>query len=142
MNPSEKVEEGWINARLIIEAQGKPEKYILENLEAIKTKLSQTKDVEVYDVKSESPHKSEGELVSALMDLGVLTKDAETLTSLVLTYGPSAVLIIEPKEIKLDFRQLQNMLNDVAGLLHAISQKNLQLSVQNYLVAKKVATKK
>jgi len=142
MDPSEKVEEGWINARLIIEAQGKPEKHVLRNLEAIKAQISSLTGVEVYDEKSEPPHVIKDSFVSALMDLGVVVKDIDLLMQLVLNYGPSAVLIVEPEEIKIDFRQLQNVFNDVANFLHAIAQQNFQLRVQNFNSAHKLATKK
>ena len=142
MNHEEKVEDGWINARLIIEAQGKPEKHVLKNLEAIKNQIDALEDVDVYDVKNEPATELKDGFISALMDVGVVVKDADFLMQLVLNYGPSAVIIIEPEEIKFDFRQLQNMLNDVANFLHAISQQNMTLRIQNYMAAKKLATEK
>lgn len=142
MNPTEKVEEGWINARLIIEAQGKPEKHVLNNLKAIHDQIVTLPDVDVYDVKNEPANEVKDGFVSALMDLGIVVKDADLLMQLVLNYGPSAVIIIEPEEIKIDFRELQNILNDVTNFLHTISQQNMTLRLQNHIAAQKLATKK
>lgn len=140
MDPSEKVEEGWINVRFIVEAQGKPESHVLNNLKAVKSQIASIKGVEIYDETQEDPQKISDQIFSALLDLGLVVEDVELLMQLVLRYGPSAVLVIEPETIELEFRQLQNVINDVTVFLHKLSQQNLKLRVQNYNLSKKDAT--
>ncbi len=141
MDPSELVEEGWINTRMIIEAQGKPEKHVIKNLNSLKDQMASLKGVEVYEEKMGEPNEEEDGLISALIDIGVVVKDLDTLMQLVLNYGPSATIIIEPEEIKVDFRELQNVINDVSNFLHQISQENFKLRVQNLAAAQKLKTK-
>lgn len=128
-----------INARMIIEAQGKPAEFVSESLRKLVLKMNSITGVEVYDEKHEPPVETEiksnqGRIFSGLADIGVRVKDFETLTALVIGFGPSSVIILEPDKIEISARELQNIMNDLAGVLHTLANANLDLRVKNYIM--------
>lgn len=128
-----------INARMIIEAQGKPAEFVSESLRKLVEKMNSISGVEVYEEKHESPvettiQSSQGKIFSGLADIGVKVKDFETLTALVIGFGPSSVIILEPDKIEISARELQNIMNDLAGVLHTLANANLDLRVRNYIM--------
>lgn len=130
---------GQINARMIIEAQGKPAEFVSTSLKKLTEKMREMHGVEVYEEKHEPPVETEikstqGKIFSGLADLGVRVKDFETLTTLVIGFGPSSVIILEPDRIEISARELQNIMNDLAGVLHHLANSNLDLRVKNYIM--------
>lgn len=128
-----------INARMIIEAQGKPAEFVSESLRKLVLKMNSITGVEVYDEKHEPPVETEiksnqGRIFSGLADIGVRVKDFETLTAVVIGFGPSSVIILEPDKIEISARELQNIMNDLAGVLHTLANANLDLRVKNYIM--------
>lgn len=130
---------GQINARMIIEAQGKPAEFVSESLKKLTEKMRSISGVEVYDERHEHPVETEiksdqGKIFSGLADVGVRVKDFETLTAIVIGFGPSSVIILEPDQIEISARELQNIMNDLAGVLHTLANANLDLRVKNYIM--------
>lgn len=135
MNP----EMEQINARMIIEAQGKPAEFVSESLRKLVAKMNSISGVEVYEEKHESPvettiQSNQGKIFSGLVDIGVRVKDFETLVALVIGFGPSSVIILEPDKIEISARELQNIMNDLAGVIHTLANTNLDLRVKNYIM--------
>lgn len=128
-----------INARLIIEAQGKPAEFVSESLKKLTEKMRSIEGVEVYNEKHEPPieaaiQSDQGKLFSGLVDVGVKVKDFETLTVLVLGFGPSSIIILEPDNLEISSREIQNVMNDLAGVLHNLANTTLDLRVKNYIM--------
>lgn len=121
-----------IKARLILESQGRPPEAVEKSLVDLVEKLKKVKDLEVFDVKPDKATPFEGEVFSALTDVGVKTEKFETLMQVVMNFGPSAVIILEPAKATLDSRDIQNALNDVATMVHTLSQVNLMEKMHNY----------
>lgn len=126
-----------INARFIIEAQGTPKEHVEKNLKELIEKLKTLPGIEVYDVKSDEV-KEHDNMFAGLADVGVYTKDTETLMSLVLGAGPSAVLILEPEKLTVTSRELQNIANDLSIILHNLAHANLNLRINNFMLEKLV----
>ncbi len=129
-----------INARLIIEAQGKPAEFVSDSLRKLIERMKALDGVEVRDEKHEAPIETEirsnqGKIFSGLVDVGVRVKDFETLTALVLGFGPSSVIILEPDKIEISSREIQNVMNDLAGVLHNLAGTTLDLRVRNYIMS-------
>lgn len=128
-----------INARLIIEAQGKPAEFVSDSLKKLVERMKSLAGVEVHDEKHEPPieteiQSSQGKIFSGLVDVGVRVKDFETLTAVVLGFGPSSVIILEPDRIEISSREIQNVMNDLAGVLHNLAGTTLDLRVKNYIM--------
>jgi len=131
--------EQKINARLVIEAQGKPAEYVKERLETHVAKIKEVPGAEVYEAKFDEASEVQEGLFSSLVDVGVKADNFETLAALVIGFGPSAIVIMEPDRIEITARELQNSLNDVAALLHNLAQSNLDLRVDSFITKARAA---
>jgi len=127
------VMEEPINARFIIEAQGKPKEFVEKSLRSHIEKMKAQPGVEIYDEKYGPPVTTKEGLFSGLADVGIKVKNFETISAMVLAYGPSAVVILGPEKIEITSREVQNTMNDIATILHTFAQANLDLKVKSYI---------
>lgn len=127
------VMEEPINARFIIEAQGKPKEFVEKSLRSHIEKMKAQPGVEIYDEKYGPPVTTKEGLFSGLADVGIKVKNFETISAMVLAFGPSAVVILGPEKIEITSREVQNTMNDIATILHTFAQANLDLKVKSYI---------
>ena len=111
-----------IRARLIIEAQGKPQKNVEDSLKNVVKQIEKVDSIEVFDIKSEPVILDRKiDLYSGLVDIGIETEKFESLFFVVLRFGPTAIIVLEPEKIEVEIGELQTTLNDMANILHALS---------------------
>ncbi len=121
---------GFIDARLILEAQGAPKEKVESSLARLVGELEKQDGITIYD-KNLKPVEDMGDgLLSALADLGVKFNNFESLISIVLNFGPSALLINEPAKVEITAGQLQNAVGDISMILRALARQNLGLKLQ------------
>ena len=116
-----------IEARFIIEAQGRPKSYVENALKELVERMKMVKGAEIFDEKWEKTEEIEKGIFSALVDVGVKAENFETFFALILGFGPSAVVLQKPEKLEISMRELQNVANDVINLLHAFAQANAKL---------------
>ena len=116
-----------IEARFIIEAQGRPKSFVENSLKKHIEQMKMVNGIEVFDEQWEKTEEIEEGLFSSLVDVGIRTKDFETFFAAVLGFAPSAVVIQKPEKVEVEIRQLQNVVNDVVGMLHTFAQVNAEL---------------
>ena len=116
-----------IEARFIIEAQGRPKSYVENALKELVEKMKMVKGAEIFDEHWEPTEEIEKNLFSGLVDVGVRVENIEVFFALILGFGPSAVVIQKPEKMEITMAQLQNVANDVINLLHAFAQANARL---------------
>lgn len=119
-----------IQARFIVEAQGKPESFVENTLKKHIEKMKGVKGIEVFDVKNEPVEKADGGFFSALVDVGVRTQDFETFVAALLGFAPTAVIVEEPDRVEVDMRELQNISNDLVQMFHAFAQANAKMRMK------------
>ncbi|MCK5299569.1 MAG: hypothetical protein KAJ54_00295 [Candidatus Aenigmarchaeota archaeon] len=125
---SEYVENGWISAWFIFDTQAIDKKVVKEILEKMMKQFGKEEGMKVVSesyskVKKTEPVpqlKKQGvdSVYSIMLEVELVAKDFETLLRLVMTYGPTALEIIEPDEIKLSMRSAQNALLSVSEMMH------------------------
>ncbi|MBR9679421.1 MAG: hypothetical protein GOU99_00010 [Candidatus Altiarchaeota archaeon] len=119
-----------IKARFIIEAQGQPKSFVKNSLKQLIEKIKGVQGVEVYDEHWEDVEKQESGLLSGLVDIGISSVDAETFFAIMLAFGPSAIILEEPAELKISMGQMQNITNDIIEVLHAFARANAELRLK------------
>ena len=119
-----------IQARFIIEAQGKPESFVKNSLKKLIEKLKGVQGVEIYDEHWEPIEEQESGLLSGLVDLGLRVQDIETFFAIILGFGPSAIILEEPAKLEIKMSELQNITNDVIEVLHAFARANAELRMR------------
>ncbi len=131
-------EKPKIKARLIIESQGTKADVVKKSLKRHIEMMKKIKGGKIGDIKEEEAQQSKDTqgLWSALIDVGLTADDFESLMAFVLGAGPTSIIILEPQNLKISSRELQNITNDFANLIHGMAKLNVKLKIDNYILAK------
>ena len=116
-----------IQARFIVEAQGKPKSFVENTLKKHIETMKGVKDLEIYDEHWEPTEEMDG-IFSALVDVGIKVPDFETFIAALIGVAPSAVIVEEPEKLEIKLSELQTAVNDIVALYHAFAQKNAELT--------------
>ncbi|MDP2750685.1 MAG: hypothetical protein Q8O89_07690 [Nanoarchaeota archaeon] len=139
----EKISDGWIHARIIIEILGKPKEHVESTLKQYVTKLKETeKNIAVIkeEFSEAEPQGEKQELFSIFVELELIAKDPATLAWLCFDYMPSSVEILEPEYLKYKRNDFSGFINDLLARLHDIDMRYKNASVENTLISKSVET--
>jgi hypothetical protein len=119
-----RLENGWIKSRIYIEVMATDEKTTEQALKDHIRKLKDAPDSFVLSEKYEdiqpvkNPPREIKQAFSQVVQMELLTKNMETLLYIVIFYSPSAIEVLEPKDLKVGIEQLQTVMNSVADLVH------------------------
>ena len=136
----EKVDEGHILAKIIIEVLGKPKEHVEETLKLVIDKTKKLEDVDLLKKKINDTKEQEGGLFSTFSEMEILTKNMNTLFSFCLDFMPSSVDILEPVQHNLEVGDLNALLNDFLANLHKIDMLTKNFKMENNLLKKNVRT--
>lgn len=124
---NKRVKNGWIRVGMIIEvlaitkeaAESALKKHV-EKMEKEKGVLIYKKDFkDIEEVEKPLPKMPSIEKAySQIVDIEMVAENFDKLVYIVINYGPSAIEIIEPKNITIDFGEAQGILNSLASLVH------------------------
>ncbi len=128
MEKTEKIEklkeEGWINVWCAIEVLATKEELAEKALKNIANKMKINPNLYIYkeeylEAKEvEKPIEGVEKGYSKVMEISFLVKDLYSLIEFCIQYGPSAIEILEPNEIKVGIDEIQNLANLISGLMH------------------------
>ncbi len=117
-----------IKINSIIEIAGKPEKHVTETLEKMLDILKKNAKVTINKSeiaptkKVDMPHPQDKdkkvEIYSSFVDLELEFPNLDELLQFCFAFMPSSVEVIEPKELKIGQKDLENPLNDLLSKLH------------------------
>lgn len=135
----EKLDEGYIQAKVIVELVGKPKEHVENTLKKYLEHIKKNADLEVLKEDVGTAKELEGDnqgLWITFVELELLAKNIPTLVGFCFDYMPSSIEIIEPKELKLKEIELTNIMNDLQGKLHNLDMGAKQLSNENKFLKK------
>ena len=120
----EKIEQGNILSRVIIEIVGKPKEHVEKALTDLMGHMEKNKDIviikkhqeEAKEVKSEA--KVEEGMWAAFVEVEILLENIPKLVGFCFDYMPSSVEILEPEDFKLKSRDIASFLNEMQAKLH------------------------
>jgi hypothetical protein len=128
-------EKGWIRTWMAFEVQGVSKEIVESAMKQHVSKIKNEKNTNVFKedlkdaIKIKAPpqfkQRKINNLYSQVVEITLLTEDFETLTNIVINFGPSAVEVLGPKELKLTMRELQNVLNSVTDMMHKFAAAGL-----------------
>ncbi len=119
MSKAERLEEGQLYCRVIIEVLGKPKEHVEGTLREFVDLIK--KNVHIFTVVSEEFSEAveqEKILFSAYAELEMWVKNITKLIGFCYDFMPSSVEIIEPESIRMTNVQLSGMFNDLQARLH------------------------
>ena len=132
----EKLEQGYIQCRTIIEMLGKPKEHVDETLKKYIEHIKNSIDIEILkqdfaEVKESKENKG---FWASFVELELLVKNFPTLIGFCFDFMPSSIEIIAPTELKLKETQLSNIMNDLQGKLHKLDMMVKQLNTENQFI--------
>ncbi len=119
-----RVKEGWIRAAMMIEALAITKETAESALDKHVEKMTKEKDIIICkkefrgaeEVDKPLPNVPKG--YSQVVDIELVVENFDKLVWIVMNYGPSAIEILEPKNITMDFGEAQGILNSLASMIH------------------------
>ena len=124
LDVDQKMNEGGVLSKIYLEVQGndlEAAKKALEN--TVFNRLSGEDNVHMLEVRMYDVLKDETEHFSGVSEIKLVADDFKWFLSTVLRYGPSAVEIMEPTEVKLNTEQMHSIIADVTDFTHMYSQQ-------------------
>jgi len=121
--------EGCLHARMFVEVQGNDKDACQKALErTIFDSLVEEESVTVLNVKFYELQKdAKDEFFSGVVEIDLLFRDFRWFINVTMRYGPSAIEIIEPHNVKLNLDEMQSILADVSELSQTFSSQILTL---------------
>ncbi len=135
----EKLEQGYIQGRVIVELMGKPKEHIENTLKKYIEHMKSNDDLEILSEKFNEAKKveeSEKGLFAAFVELEILAKNIPVLVGFCFDYMPSSIEIIAPEEFKMKSTDITTIMNDLQGKLHKLDMAVKQLNTENKLLKK------
>ena len=138
----------WLKTRLIIEIAGFPKEHVDKALEltaenfgkgdkSVKVKNKKIRDAQQVKIGAIEKTKT----YSGFVELEADVENLSTLIGLIFDWMPSSVEIIEPENITETVRELNGVLNDLAGRLHQYDAVVKKLKAKTVLLTKKLKEK-
>jgi len=127
LNVEELLGEGGVLSKLFIEVQGNDremakkalEKTINENL--LKESNASLLEVRMFDLEKYGDKKKN--YFSGVAEVKLLADDFPSFVNLVMRYGPTAIEILKPQEVRLDYEQMHTLVSGVSALAQVYSNK-------------------
>ena len=132
----EKIENGAIQCRIIIEILGNPKEHVENTIKIVLKKLEEEKDVDLTSYDLHPAKEQDDKMFSSYAETEVLFKNFETLTRITFDYMPSSVEILKPSEFKIPSLEISNFVSDTLSLLHQIDFKLKDTNAKNMLLEK------
>jgi hypothetical protein len=140
ININQKLAEGYIHGKFIIELAGKPKEHIEKTLLGIIDKIKENKDIDIINqdiAEAKEIEKQEG-FFSVFAELELLIRNMPILIGFCYDFMPSSVEIIAPEEMNLKVNELNSFLNDLQAKLHRSDNMTKQLSMENQFLKNNV----
>jgi hypothetical protein len=126
-----KIADGWIRCWAAIEVLAVSKNVTKTALKKHVAKIMQERGIHIYKerwdraVRVKNPPKGIPEAWSQVVELEFIIQNLNLLVSFVILYGPSALEILEPNDIRISIGEAQDMLNRLASLVHQYAAKGI-----------------
>lgn len=120
----ERTASGWFNVWLAFEALAIKPEVVKSSLESLVERLDGDQKVKIYHKeylepkKMENPLKGIKEAWSQVVNIKLISKNFSDLIQVIIEYGPSSIEILAPPKTELVISEAQDILNNVAGMMH------------------------
>ena len=113
-----------INAILILEIMGTPAEHLVETLEEIIKKISETKGVKLIKKTIHEPKeiKEKKNFYHTFTEIEIQAEEPIILVNLIFNYMPAHIEIITPEKIKITNQDFNDIFNELARKLHGYEE--------------------
>ncbi|MBU0980706.1 MAG: hypothetical protein KJ709_07910 [Nanoarchaeota archaeon] len=135
ISDTERLEQGQLQCRAIIEILGQPKAHVEETLNKYLEEIKGKKDMDILEVDI-AKTVPQDELFSTFAELTFWIKGPASLVGFCFDYMPSNVEIFKPMSISFKSPQLASLLNDLQARLHDVDMRLKTLTQQNTVLNK------
>lgn len=140
MNIKQKISEGYILSRIIIEVMGSPKDYAEKTLKLVIDDIKQ-KEKKIEILKEEFfPAEEKEEMFSTFTELEILFKNPSELVNFCFEYTPSSIEILDPQNLAYQSRDFSNILNDLLGKIHSNAMIIKNTAAENKILKRNAST--
>ncbi len=142
MNINEKLEEGWLHTRVILEIIGSPREHVEVSMQKVIANIKGEKYLEVVNErieevnKQETGHEETGlhkELWATFAELEIMLPNNAAVIGFCFAYMPSSIEVLAPTEIVHKSNEESSFFNDLCFRLHEVNKVTTELRSQyNY----------
>ena len=146
-NIKQKVEEGWIYCRIVVEMLGKPMEHVDKSIRGVLDKIKEEKDFIVIKGKLAKPKKRDTgakeagviqEMWSTFAEVELLFKNLTAITYFCFEYMPSSIEIIEPQNFSARAIEMSEFFNDLQSRLHQVVMAAKQMKSKELFLNKSI----
>ena len=125
----QRLEEGWIQARVVLEIIGKPKEHVEKTMQDYVGKIKKEADLEVLHADINEVQKQETgaqgdellkEVWATFAEIEILFKNLPKITYFCFEYMPSSIEIIEPQDLHANGNELTGFFTDLQFRLHQV----------------------
>ncbi|MFC1454684.1 hypothetical protein ACFLQI_01190 [Candidatus Undinarchaeota archaeon] len=140
----DKIAEGWIHMRSMIEVQGNNEAHIEKSLKDMVDLLKKEKGFALIEETYDKTQEIEGKdkWYSTMVDIELMVNNFENLTKFSTQFSPSSLEILAPKEFNITAQELQNTMLSISALITTFAQAAYLARVQLKQVAAQLPVEK
>jgi predicted transcriptional regulator len=113
----ERMEEGWIEASVMLQAIGKPEKDTQEFLEKNVNNIDKEDYCEIVN-KDFFDGEKKKDFFTKVVELSIIFKDVKSILQFSLDFMPASIEVTHPNEIEVKSSEFNNFINDNLARLH------------------------
>lgn len=138
----EKIEQGWVQTRAIIEILGKPKEGIESMLRDYTKKIRENNNYILLKEDFTEGEQVEGteSLFAAFVEVEFLSKNIEQVVWFCFDYMPSSIEVIEPQEFLHSAKTYTDFLNEVQGKMHEIDLMLKKTWRENQILLQNIST--
>ena len=123
--------EGGVLSKFFIEVQGNEKETAKKALDiTIYDNLLKEPSCNILEVKMFDLEKYEGkkkDYFSGVAEIRLVADDFPSFVNIVMRYGPTAIEIITPEEVHLDYEQMHTLVSNVSAMAQVYSNKILTM---------------
>jgi predicted transcriptional regulator len=133
----EKVSEGFIHARIIVEILGKPKDHVVNTLKEYIDRI--TKSKEIFLLKNTiAEAKEQDNMFSSFADIEILIKGVSNLIGFCFDYMPSSIEVIAPEKMIFNNGTVSSFINDLQAKLHTLDMSLKKANTENTFLKRNI----
>ncbi len=127
----DRVSNGWIRSRMTFEVMAADSKTTSDALAEHIVKFKKVPDNEVISEKYEDvievlpPPRDIEQAFSQVVEVEVLSHSIESMLLAVVSFGPSSIEVLEPKEMIVKYGTVQTVMNTASDLMHRFAAQGI-----------------
>ncbi|MBI2548240.1 hypothetical protein HYW21_02720 [Candidatus Woesearchaeota archaeon] len=131
LSDGEKIEQGMMYGRVIIEMLGRPKEHLEKTFRDFIGALHHDQKLDIKKVDIAESQEVEDGMYSIFAEVELWFADVPKVGAFCLDYMPSSIELIEPEELVFDAHELSNYFNDFQAKLHSLDMLAKNLQAQN-----------